>query len=106
MPNWLERDRSPRRAARIGVPAALVLLAGCAQLSVYSTVVGDGAIEEYRVQINTSRTVDGFIEQSAEDDGYDSVRALFLDGVEESRTESVGYDESFEGDRVTITLVE
>ncbi len=104
MTNPLPRPPSPRRTARVGVLVALVLLAGCAQLSVHSTVGGDGTIEEYRVQINTSRTVYGFIEQSATEDGYDSVRASFLDGIDESRAESVEYDESFDGDRVTVTI--
>lgn len=32
------------------------------------------------------------------------MRASFLDGFDESRAESVEYDESFDGDRVTMTI--
>lgn len=48
-----EEERFPRAAARVGLLVALVLLAGCAQLSIDSTVGSDGTIEAYRVQVNT-----------------------------------------------------
>lgn len=87
----------------IAVILALAL-AGCAQISIHSTVAADGTIEEYRMQINTSRTVYGFLEQSAEDEGYDSLRESFLANIDESRADQVDYDEEFSGDSVSITI--
>ena len=82
----------------------LVLLSGCASLSIHSTVEADGTIEEYRIQINTTSTVYGFMDQQAEEDGYDSLRESFTSQINESRVGNISYDEEFNGDEVTITI--
>ncbi|MGM0591151.1 MAG: hypothetical protein ACQETI_05880 [Halobacteriota archaeon] len=83
---------------------ALVLLAGCASLTVESEVDADGGIERYQLQINTSQTVYGFLNEGAKENGYDGLREQFEGEFNESRAESVEYDEDFQGDDVTITL--
>ncbi len=85
---------------------ALVLLGGCAQIAVHSTVTADATIEEYRIQINTSRTVYGLIEQSAEEEGYESVRDAVMSDLDldDVGAESVDYDEDIDGDEVTMTF--
>lgn len=84
--------------------ATVFLLAGCAQISVHSSVTADGTIEEYRLQINTSREVYGFLEQAAEDEGYDSFRESIVSDFDEERAETIEYDEAFDGDEVTVTI--
>lgn len=95
----------PRLVAALGL-VGLLLLAGCAQIAVHSTVQSADVIEEYRMEITTSRTVYGILEDRAEQEGYDSVRdALLRDlDLEEVGAEDVSYDESFDGDEVTMTL--
>lgn len=94
-----------RKTGSVILFLVLVVLAGCAQVSIHSTVNADGTIEEYRMEINTSRTVYGYIEQSAEDQGYDSVRESFLADIDETQAEEIEYDEEFRGDEVTITVI-
>lgn len=92
-----------REIAVLGV-LGLLLLSGCAQIAVHSTVDGDGTIAEYRMDINTSRTVYGFLEQSAQSEGYDNVSAAILSDVNESQREQFTYEEAFHGDSVTMTF--
>lgn len=95
---------------RVGVATsgliALLLLAGCAQIAVHSTVAADATIEEYRMEITTSRTVYGLIEQSAQEEGFDSVEESLLRDLDldEVGAESVEYDEEFDGDEVTMIV--
>lgn len=95
---------SPSRIAPLVALAFLVLLAGCATMSVSSAVGADGTIETYQLQINTSTTVYGFLSEGVKEDGYDSLRESFLSEVDEERYESVDYDEEFDGDEVSITI--
>jgi PGF-CTERM protein len=83
---------------------ALVVLAGCAQIGVRSTVTADGAIEEYEMNITTSRTTYGYIEQSAEEDGYENVREYMLSDVNRSAAENVSFSQAFEDDEVTMSI--
>ena len=91
------------KLAVVGV-VGLILLSGCAQISIHSTVSADGKISEYQMQINTSRTVYGFLERSAEEEGYDSVKDSILADLNESQREQFSYEEAFDGDDVTMTL--
>jgi len=61
------------RTFATGCVVALVLLSGCASFTVESTVNADGMIEEYVIEIDTSQTVYGLLERSAQQEGYDSV---------------------------------
>lgn len=83
---------------------ALVLLSGCASFTVESTVNADGTIEEYVIEIDTSRTVYGLLERSAQEDGYDSLEESFRAEYNEDHIGGFEYDETLEGDDATITL--
>jgi PGF-CTERM protein len=93
-----------RTIATILAALALVSLAGCASVSVHSTVDSNGTISEYRMNVTTSRTAYGLIEQSAEEEGYENVSAYLLSDVDDVRAASVRYDESFDGDSVTMSI--
>lgn len=93
-----------RRMLAVATLVALLLLAGCASLTVHSEVAADGTIDRYRLQINTSSTVYGLLDEQAKEDGYDSLRGSVLDDLNESLAGAVTYDESFDGDDVTITI--
>lgn len=84
--------------------SALVLLSGCASLTIHSTVEADGTISEYQMNITTSREVYGFLEQSAEDEGYENVSESILSDIDESKAESVSYEETFAEDSVTMSI--
>lgn len=92
-----------RTLAVLGL-VGLVVLSGCAQISIHSTVTAEGTISEYKMQINTSRTVYGFLEQSAEDEGYDSVKESILSDLNESQREKFTYEEDIDGSDVSITI--
>lgn len=84
---------------------ALILLAGCASLTVNSTVEADGTISEYQMNVTTSREVYGFLERSAEEDGYENVSEAMLSDVDESNAESVSYEETFDEGSVTMSIM-
>ncbi len=93
-----------RKRAGLLALGLLVLVSGCAQVAVHSTVAGDGTIDEYRLQINTSRTAYGYLDEAAEAEGYDSIGPWLLRDVNESAAEDVAYDETFDGDRVSMEV--
>ena len=99
---------SPPNRRTVAVAALVVLLAlsGCLQVAVHATVESADVIEEYRLDITTSRTVYDAIEQQAAEEGHDSVEdALLADlDLDEVGAEEVRYDESFDGDDVTMSL--
>jgi len=83
---------------------ALVVLSGCAQVSVTADVAGDGTVESYDVQIETSASNYDRLVSTAESEGYDSVRAYLLRDVHDEAVGSVSYDESLSDGRVTINV--
>lgn len=93
-----------RKTAAFAGLALLLLLAGCAQVTVHSTVNADGSIAEQTYQINMTRTAYGYLEESAEQDGYDSVEASIMSDLNESEREQIEYTEEYNGDTVTMTL--
>lgn len=88
----------------LGAVALLLLLSGCAQIAVHSTVTADGEIEEYRVDITMTRQAYGFLENTVEDEGYDNVSAYLFDDANASVREQVNYEEEFDGDEVHIQI--
>ncbi|MFW6437206.1 MAG: hypothetical protein ACOCYZ_06195, partial [Halococcoides sp.] len=82
----------------------LVLLSGCAQVAVDATVAGDGTVDTYDVQIETSTSNYDRLVSTAESDGYDSLQAYLLRDVSDEAVESVDYDESLGDGRVTINV--
>lgn len=99
-----ERMENQKKTATLLALGALMLLSGCASMTVHSTVQSDGTIEEYRIEINTTRQAYGYIEQAAENQGYNNVREYILSDVNESRMEDITYDEEFSSDQVHITF--
>jgi len=93
-----------RKAAAVAGLALLLVLAGCAHVTVHSTVNADGSIAEQTYQVNMSRTAYGYLEEAAEEDGYDSVEDSVLSEFNESEREQISYSEEYNGDTVTMTL--
>ena len=81
----------------------LVGLAGCATISVTSDVNSDGTIERYEMNISTSTTVYGFLNQAAVEEGYDSFEDQIKDG-ENISSENFEYEETIDGNDATIRI--
>lgn len=95
----------PNMDQRIRLAIALALLvglAGCAQISIDSTVTADGEIEEYNMVINTSTTVYGFLNEDAKEEGYDDIGEMWQDDLDEEDVSSFNYSEEIDGDEVTM----
>lgn len=97
-------SNTDRKLALAGAVVLLLLLGGCAQIAVHSTVTSEGTIEEYRINVTMTRQAYGFFESAAEDEGYDNVRAYFLEGVNESARENVEFEQEFQRDQVFIDM--
>ncbi|AWB27784.1 hypothetical protein [Halococcoides cellulosivorans] len=82
----------------------LVVLSGCAQVAVTADVAGDGTVETYDVQVETSASTYDRLMSTAESDGYDSLRAYLLRDVTDEAVDSVDYDESLADGQVTINV--
>ncbi|KAB1196033.1 MULTISPECIES: hypothetical protein [Haloferax] len=95
---------SNRELAGLAGLALLLVLAGCAQVTVHSEVTADGEVSELTYQINMSRTAYGYLEESAEEDGYDNVTESMLAEFDESERQDVEVSEAYRGDRVTLTM--
>ncbi|WP_396610576.1 PGF-CTERM sorting domain-containing protein [Haloferax sp. S1W] len=97
-------ERSHRKTAALAGLALLLVLAGCAQVTVHSEVKATGEVAELTYQINMSRTTYGYLEESAEAEGYDSVKESMLADFNESEREDIEVTEEFNGDQVTLTM--
>lgn len=95
---------SKRKYAALAGTALILILAGCAQVTVHSTVNADGTISELQYQANMSRTAYGYLETSAQEDGYDSVKDQFMSNLNESERENAEFTTEYNGDQVTITM--
>lgn len=93
-----------RKTAAFAGLALLLVLAGCAQVTVHSEVKADGDIAEMTYQVNMSRTAYGYLEQSVEQEGYDSVKESMLSELNETQREDVEFTEEYNGDTVTMTI--
>lgn len=87
-----------------GALALLLLLGGCAQIAVHSTVNPSGEVEEYRINVTMTRQAYGFLDNAAEDEGYENVRSYLLSDVNESVEEKMNYEQEFDGDTVYISM--
>jgi PGF-CTERM protein len=83
----------------------MLMLSGCATVSVHSDVAGDSSISEYRLNVNTTATVYSLLNDRAESAGYENFSSQLRDGINESNAESVTVDSSISGDEVQLTLV-
>jgi hypothetical protein len=101
-------NRTPVAILLLG---ALLLLSGCAEATVDATVAGDGTIESYEATVEMAPSTYDTLQSTAEDEGYTTddgdgyVKGYLLRGVNESRAESVSYNQSLADDgNVTIDL--
>jgi hypothetical protein len=95
-------NRTPVAVLALGT---LLLLSGCAEVAVDTTVAGDGTVESYEANVEMSPSTFETLQSTAEDEGYDSVERYLLRGVNESRAESISYDQSLGDDgNATIQL--
>jgi PGF-CTERM protein len=83
----------------------MLMLSGCATVSVHSDVAGDSDISEYRIDVNTTTTVYSLLNDRAESAGYENFSSQLRDGINESNAESVTVDSAIEGEQVQFTLV-
>ncbi|WP_423999306.1 PGF-CTERM sorting domain-containing protein [Haloarcula salina] len=84
--------------------AALIVLSGCMTASVDATVGGDGTVTSYDLSLQMSPTVYDGLQAQAEDSGYDSVEGYLLSDVNTSRMANHTYEQSLDGDNVTINV--
>lgn len=85
--------------------AVLLLLSGCATVSVESDVAADGTIDRYELDLNTSTTVYGLLNQAAVDEGYESLAGQLRANINASNADNVSVSQSLDGDRASVTLV-
>ncbi len=83
----------------------MLMLSGCATVSVHSDVAGDSSISEYRIDVNTTTTVYSLLNDRAESAGYENFSSQLRAGINESNAESVTVDSAIEGEQVQFTLV-
>lgn len=87
--------------ATLGV---LLVLSGCAQVTVHSEVSADGTISEYQMDLNMSRQAYGYFQQSVRQDGYNSTREYFQTRMTGPATEGVDINQEYQGDTVSTTV--
>lgn len=84
--------------------ATLVMLAGCATVSVESQVASDGTIQQYEVDAELTQQAFERLQSRAESEGYDDVEGFVRGQFNESRYRNLNYDQSRAGSNVTITV--
>lgn len=77
---------TPRFAGVCAVLALLLVSAGCVQTTVRTEVGPNGSVESYSVNVTTSEQVMGFLNGSAQEEGFDS----FGDRLRKNLTEDAG----------------
>ena len=82
----------------------VVLLSGCATVTVNTKVNKDGTIDSRKMVINMSSYIYGLLTESAKKKGYSSLREAFLSNVSEDMRDKVTYDEIWSGDQVSIIV--
>lgn len=93
-----------KRTAAAGLLIAIVLLAGCATLSVRSDVGADGTIEEYQLELETPQQVYTFLNDEAKSNGYDSFRDQLLSNVSNDSAENIRTNVNRSGRNATVTI--
>lgn len=94
-----------RRFPAAAALAILLLLSGCATVTVESDVAADGTIDRYELDLNTSATVYRLLNQAAVDEGYESLAAQLRANINASNAGNVSVDQQLDGDRASVTLV-
>ncbi|MFC6613694.1 hypothetical protein ACFQAS_01755 [Halopenitus salinus] len=83
--------------------ALLVGLSGCATISVTAEVGDANTIERYDLNITTSTTVYGWLNEAAKEEGYESLRDQMTDDVD-VESDRIEYSEEIDGDEATINI--
>lgn len=81
----------------------LVALSGCMTLSVSSEVSSADTIDQYQLNISTSATVYGYLNEAAKEDGYDN----FGDSMTADTTipaDKIEYSEEIDGDEAQMSI--
>lgn len=94
-----------RRPLAVAALALVLLLSGCATVSVESDVAADGTIDRYELNLDTSTTVYSLLDQAAVDDGYASLAAQLRANINASNAGNVSVNQTVDGDRASVTLV-
>lgn len=92
-----------RKVAAAVAVVMLASLSGCATVSVTADVSDADTIDRYEMNITTSTTVYGLLNEAAKEDGYDDLE----DQVQAERDisdENFEYNEEIEGDDATINI--
>lgn len=92
----------------IAILSLIILICGCLSISMYTTVQKDGNISDLKVEINTTSSVYGLIQTSAQQQGYSTVKEYMLSNVSKEYGASSGntfdYNEEWSGENVKMTL--
>jgi len=84
--------------------AVLVILAGCATVSVESRVGSDGTIQRYEVEAELTQQAFERLQSRVQNEGYDDVEGFIRNQSNESRYRCLNYDRSRAGSNVTIRV--
>lgn len=79
-------------------------LAGCASISVNTTVATDGTISEYQMQANMSTEAYGLLDGQAKDEGYDGFEDLVRSELNTSAVKNLTYNVNIDGDDVSMLI--
>lgn len=97
-------DSQTRLKIGVATLGLLLLLGGCVQASVHSTVNGNGEITDYQMDINMSRQAYGYFESSVQQEGYNSTRDYFQAQLEGEATSGVEVSQEYHGDTVSTHI--
>lgn len=92
----------------ITIISLIALVGGCLSISMYTKVNKDGNISDMKIEINTTSTVYGLLQTSAQQQGYSTVKEYMLSNVSKEYGASSGntfdYNEEWSGENVKMTL--
>lgn len=82
-----------KRVALLVTVVAVVLAAGCANTTVTTEVGADGGVETMSIETEVQPIVYGFMEQSAQEEGYESVEEWLRDDAVDGGENDVQFDD-------------
>jgi hypothetical protein len=94
-----------RAVLAVIVVAMLVVSTGCLTADVATTVNNDGTIDEYRIELQMNSMLHSTLEQSAHEEGYDSVAESLAAEYDEDDFGNISYWEEDRGNDEAVILV-
>lgn len=92
----------------IAILSLMILTCGCLSVSMYTTVDKNGNISDMKMEINTTSSVYGLLQTSAQQQGYSTVKEYMLSNVSKEYGAASGntfeYNEVWSGENVKMTL--